>query len=273
MFRLRLLPLVALATLCLLVLKSASLLLGGGYTLSGVAPAIAYDPDAFDERAPGDITSALPEMPQTPGGTSTERATPPEAPPELASDQPAKPEPAPQTEANADAAPASSTGGEASRQGPTLAVPQTEMAVLESLSKRRKDLDARERELGLRENLLKAAEKKVGERIGELKTLQAKIDAALKAEDETKAAEIGRLVQMYARMKPKEAAQIFNRLDLQVLSGMAKRMKPSEMAAILAVMDPGAAERLTLELAKQGAKAPAEAAAAELPKISSNKMP
>ena len=73
-----------------------------------------------------------------------------------------------------------------------------------------------------------------------------------------------RLVKMYAAMKPKSAAAIFNRLDLDILLAMVKRMRPQSMAKILAAMDPAAARRLTTELAKSG---DATGGSRKLPKI------
>jgi flagellar motility protein MotE (MotC chaperone) len=54
---------------------------------------------------------------------------------------------------------------------------------------------------------------------------------------------------MYETMKPKEAAKIFDRLDIKVLIDVASQIKPQVMAAILAQISPEAAERLTVELA------------------------
>ena len=68
-------------------------------------------------------------------------------------------------------------------------------------------------------------------------------------------------------MKPKHAARIFNRLEINVLTGLVARMKPRIMSAILAAMDSAAAERLTLEIANRGQ--PASKMAASLPKIPS----
>ena len=48
-----------------------------------------------------------------------------------------------------------------------------ERALMESLKGRRQELDERSRELDMRENLLKAAEKRVEAKIAELKTMEA----------------------------------------------------------------------------------------------------
>jgi flagellar motility protein MotE (MotC chaperone) len=50
---------------------------------------------------------------------------------------------------------------------------------------------------------------------------------------------------MYENMKPKDAAAIFNELDMPVLLGVAKAMNPRKMAPILARMTPLKAKALT----------------------------
>ncbi len=56
---------------------------------------------------------------------------------------------------------------------------------------------------------------------------------------------------MYEGMSPKEAARIFDKLDQTVLVDVASVMNPKKLAAVLAVMSPDAAQRLTVELAKR----------------------
>jgi flagellar motility protein MotE (MotC chaperone) len=73
--------------------------------------------------------------------------------------------------------------------------------------------------------------------------------AQRKEKEEAENARFKGVVTMYETMKPKEAAKIFDRLDIRVLLDMASRMKPQIMSAILAQMSPEAAERLTVELA------------------------
>ena len=73
---------------------------------------------------------------------------------------------------------------------------------------------------------------------------------------------------MYENMKAKDAAKIFDRLDLRILVEVANAMNPRRMSDILGLMTPEAAERLTVELAnRSGAIEQGAAAAPELPKI------
>jgi flagellar motility protein MotE (MotC chaperone) len=146
-----------------------------------------------------------------------------------------------------------------------------EKALLDRLQSRREELEAREKELDLRENLLRAAEKKVEDRISELKGVEDRIaafESARKAEEDQKLKD---LVTMYENMKPKQAAAIFDKLDLKVLVDVADAMNPKKAGDVIARMEPDAAERLTVALAKREVKDPAQVDPAELPKIEGEK--
>ena len=129
-----------------------------------------------------------------------------------------------------------------------------EREVLESLLARRQQLEAREREVQLREKLLEAAEKRVEERVAELKTIEERIEQSFGKQEEERKAQLQNLVSMYENMKPKDAARIFDRLDMTVLLGVVQQMKTRKMAPILAKMDSTVAQRLTVELAKIAAQ-------------------
>lgn len=131
---------------------------------------------------------------------------------------------------------------------------ESEREVLQSLLARREQLDDREREIGLREKLLEAAERRVEERIAELKAIEARIEASFGKQEEERKAQLQSLVSMYENMKPKDAARIFDRLDMSVLIGVVQQMKTRKMAPILAKMDSAVAQRLTVELAKIAAE-------------------
>ncbi len=124
------------------------------------------------------------------------------------------------------------------------------MTVLESLPERRKGLATRAEALDTRERLLAAAEKRVEDRIAELKEIEARINARIGEQDAENEARLAGLVAMYETMKPKDAARIFERLDMGVLldvvtSGCSR----ARMAAVMAAMDPVTAQDLTVELA------------------------
>lgn len=126
-----------------------------------------------------------------------------------------------------------------------------EQEVLESLLARRKKLEERDRALQLREKLLEAAEKRVEQRIAELKTIEQRIEATFGKQEEESKAQLKNLVSMYQNMKPKDAARIFDRLDMNVMIGVVQQMNARKMAPILAKMDAAVAQRLTVELARR----------------------
>ena len=128
-------------------------------------------------------------------------------------------------------------------------VSPAERAILESLQKRRAELDARAHDLDVREDLLRAAEKRVGGRIEELKELEGRISAVLQQRDEAEAARFKNVVTMYETMKAKDAAKIFDRLDMKILLEVATQINPRRMSDILAQMSTDAAERLTAAIA------------------------
>jgi len=142
-----------------------------------------------------------------------------------------------------------------------------ERAVLESLRQRNQQLDARKRELDMRESLINAAEKRLEAKVAELKDTEVKVNTAIGTRDKTEAARFAGIVAMYENMKSKDAARIFERLDLNILVDVATKMKPSKMSEILAQMSPDAAERLTVELANRAGAAPRPQGGDQLPKI------
>lgn len=158
------------------------------------------------------------------------------------------------------------------------AISPAERGLLQKLGERREELDERARELEMRENLLKAADKKLEDRINDLKQLEARglgPDGQPK-KDASEQQALKNLVTMYEAMKPKEAARVFDRLSLPVLVPVVNAMNPRKMSEILAAMSPEAAEKLTVELAggaQRGAalSAPGTLPAGELPAIDPRK--
>jgi flagellar motility protein MotE (MotC chaperone) len=151
-------------------------------------------------------------------------------------------------------------------------VSPSERAILERLQARRQELDARAREIEIRENLLKAAEKRIGSKVEEMKAVESRISAANDQKTEAENARFKSLVTTYENMKPKDAAKVFDRLEMPVLIQIASQIAPRKMSDILGLMSPDAAERLTVELARR-ASGDNSAAQAELPKIEGKVLP
>ena len=123
-----------------------------------------------------------------------------------------------------------------------------ELDILENLSERRKSLDARSSELDIRENLLVATQKSVQEKINELKKIEVSIRNLLGQHDKQEKKKLLSLVKVYESMKPKDAARIFEELDLSVVVDVAELMEERRLAPVLANMDPIKAKTVTIEI-------------------------
>jgi len=145
-------------------------------------------------------------------------------------------------------------------------VSPSERAILERLQARRQELEQRAREIEIRESLLKSAEKRIEGRVEEMKATEAKISTATGQKAEQDAARFKGIITMYEGMKPKDAAKVFDRLEMSVLYDIASQIAPRKMSDILGLMQPEAAERLTVELARR-AGTDKSTSTAELPKI------
>ncbi len=165
-----------------------------------------------------------------------------------------------QTKSAADTGGASAEGGEAAQNAATgqglidkdpSLLTKSELELLAELTKRRNEIEARAREVEMRAKLLKVSEKRVEERISELRKLEKSIQDLLKQNDQIEEKQLKSLVKVYESMKPKNAARIFNSLDMKILMTVAQRMKESKMAAVLAAMDSEKARELTVKLATQ----------------------
>ena len=141
-------------------------------------------------------------------------------------------------------------------------VSAAEKALLLDLRTRRKELDARDAALSLRESVLVATEKRLATRADELIALQKKLESLEKARKEHDEANWSELVKVYEGMKPKDAATIFNDLDLAVLLPVLDRMKAAKTAIVLAAMQPDRARLVTTRLAEMRNKANAAPGAA-----------
>jgi flagellar motility protein MotE (MotC chaperone) len=150
---------------------------------------------------------------------------------------------------------------------PPRAASAAERALLERLHARRQELDGRARELDVRESLLKAAEKRLELRMNELKDVEARANGAMQRKDEAEAARFKSLVSVYENMKAKDAARIFDRLDLKVLVEVTNQINPRRMSDIMAQMSPDAAQRLTIELTNRATASDKALPASDLPKI------
>jgi flagellar motility protein MotE (MotC chaperone) len=247
----RVIPVVMVAVFGLAVLKVVGLVFDGGYV--------------FDYQPNSGKKSWAQENLNFPGR---------EDPPDITGTVHGKKE-APKEEAPKPAAPETKPEGVVLRpEENQQAVSPAERAILERLQARRQELDARAREIDIRESLLKAAEKRIESKVEELKAVESRISTVNEQKIEADAARFKGLVTMYEAMKPKDAAKVFDRLEMGVLIEIATQIAPRKMSDIMGLMQPEAAERLTVEMARRaGAGGDRSAsAAADLPKIEGKVM-
>ena len=255
----RVLPVVVVAITGFAVLKIAGLVLDGGYVFD-------YDPHATKPSWAQDqlnFPTGRPDVADVTGSIDEKKK------------DEAKKDDKPKEEAPKPDAPAA----EAVRPDGTQLYPAqgspisaSERAVLERLQARRQELEARSREIDIRESLLKAAEKKVESKVEELKGVESKISTETTQKNEAEAARFKGIITMYESMKPKDAAKVFDRLEMPVLYQIASQIAPRKMSDILGLMSPEVAERLTTEMARR-AGTDQSASAEVLPKIEGKMLP
>jgi flagellar motility protein MotE (MotC chaperone) len=271
--RLRLLPVVILAAVLLLGETVWLVVSGRQSAVPAEAPRVVTDvdptfrpvvaagdpaPPAIDPHAAyaGGLVPPIDPVVTGSIGTGGDKAAAKVAPP--------KTEPAPEASDSA-------TAAAASAKSPGLADSPAERKLLDDLHQRRDTLDAQAKALDLRENLMAAAQKRLDQRIAELKALGLSADAeapgGTPAPGSPAEKRLDNLVAVYAAMRAKDAAKIFDTLDMSVLEQIARRMKPRVFSDIRGLMDTKTADRLTLLLAGHGSRGAAPAAIDSLPKI------
>jgi flagellar motility protein MotE (MotC chaperone) len=238
----RILPVVLIAIAGLAVLKIAGLVIDGGYV--------------FDYRPQTTTSSWAQETLNFPGGRKADTADitgsvekPKEEAPKPAAPEVAKPE---------------GTVVYPPEQGQPVS--PSERAILERLQARRQEIEARAREIDIRESLLKAAEKRIESKVEEMKAVESRISTATEQKSEADTARFKGIITMYESMKPKDAAKVFDRLEMPVLIEIASQIAPRKMSDILGLMSTDAAGALTVEMARR-AGSDKSASAADLPKI------
>jgi flagellar motility protein MotE (MotC chaperone) len=132
---------------------------------------------------------------------------------------------------------------------PTL-LTQTEIDLLQQLAERRERIEAREQEIERRAALLRAAETRIDRKIEELKNLEATIEGLVTTYNEQQDQKLAGLVKIYENMKPKQAAKIFEELEMDVLLMVAEKINSRRLAPIMAAMNAERAREITVELSR-----------------------
>jgi flagellar motility protein MotE (MotC chaperone) len=256
----RVIPVVVIAIAALAVLKVAGLVIDGGYVFE-------YRIQPTSQARADTRGSWAQDMLGFPGGPKPDPAdvtgSVHGAPKEAKKEEPPKPG-APETQAN---------GVVYHPEQSQNSVSPSERAILERLQSRRQELEQRAREIDIRESLLKAAEKRIETKVEELRSIEQRAATEKEQTAEAENARFKGLVTTYESMKPKDAAKVFDRLEMGVLIEIASKIAPRKMSDIMGQMSPEAAERLTVELARRASGDKSAGASAELPKIEGKMLP
>lgn len=127
----------------------------------------------------------------------------------------------------------------------------SKLEVLSDLAARREEIEKKERAVETQMALLQAAEKELDQKYKELEVLRGQIESLLKTQSEEEKERTQSLVKIYEGMKPKDAARIFNTLDLDILVDVAAKMSERKLSPVLAAMNAERARTLTIMLAEQ----------------------
>lgn len=134
----------------------------------------------------------------------------------------------------------------------------SEINLLQSLRERREEIRTQEAALDQRQRLIQGMEQRLDQKIDELNAI--KDDIQLLRQEiidlsdrfrEKEDARITSLRKVYEKMKPADAARIFDNLDLTILLDVVRNMSERKLADILARMDSKKAMTVTKELGKR----------------------
>jgi flagellar motility protein MotE (MotC chaperone) len=121
--------------------------------------------------------------------------------------------------------------------------------VLQALGTRRQALDQRATQIETQDDLMTAAERRLDERLAQLHQLETTVNGLLGQLDQAQEQRLAALVDVYQRMRAKDAANVFNGLDDGVMVQVASRMRQANLAEVMGHMTPDRARRLTQMLA------------------------
>jgi flagellar motility protein MotE (MotC chaperone) len=164
---------------------------------------------------------------------------------------PALPEPAAGPEAPPDGTPRSAAPQPSRPPTDPARLTASEIELLHRLAARRAALEERARDLDQREALIATAAAGLEQQAARLAELHAEIRAMVERHDAAEESKLTSLVKIYETMKPKAAAEIFDRLEMAVLIRVVERMREAKSADVLARMDPAKARQVTAELARR----------------------
>ncbi len=138
--------------------------------------------------------------------------------------------------------------------------PMTEKAqclsgdMLIAVNRKMAALDQRESEMKEKESAFSAISLRLDKQLAVIEAAKASLDEAVLERTSQAQADLSHLTQMYQTMKPKQAAKIFNEMDVNFAAGFLREMKGTHAGLILSNMNTKKAYQISIVLASRGAK-------------------
>lgn len=122
-------------------------------------------------------------------------------------------------------------------------------ALVEAITRRQAELDAREHDIAAREERLRVFEQDVTAKVASLEEIEKRLQARAKSATAAIDAAAESLAKVYGAMKAADAAPILERLDEPTVLTIFGRMKEKQIGEILPLMSKEKAIALTQQLA------------------------
>jgi len=131
-------------------------------------------------------------------------------------------------------------------------------AMVAAILEREASLDALEQTLLDREQVLNVAKLRIEDQLKVLEDAENRLSDTLARADQATEKDLARLTSVYENMKPKEAAEIFETMDVTFAAGFLSRMRPDAAAGILSNVDTTKAYAISVVMAGRNVGAPTE---------------
>lgn len=125
-----------------------------------------------------------------------------------------------------------------------------ERDLLASLQKRQKELEMREGILKTEEQKMLALKKEIMERIDTLKSLEVQLSAKLDAEKTNDTKRLKELAKVYEATPPQKAAAMLEKLEVKTAAGITINMKRERAGLIWGYLTPQKAVAITQEITR-----------------------
>ncbi len=130
----------------------------------------------------------------------------------------------------------------------SLYLDENQVRVFKALSDRHDKIDQQSEQVEQQRKLIELGEKKLSEQINSLQEMKKSIEEAKQSLTKEEENNLNKMIKIYEGMKPEEAAEIFNKMHVVVVSKLIQGMNQKKAAPILAAMDKNKARMVTLEM-------------------------